>query len=76
MKWKECELVRCPFYMRHGGENIVCESIKEYSETQTRLYVTPDGNRNDYMNKYCRGLWEACPIARDIKRKYEESESP
>ena len=74
--WIEDDQVKCPFYNRSTIKVIVCESPSEYSETQTSLYVTPAGNRNNYMNKYCRGLWEECPIARDVKRKYEERENP
>ena len=73
--WKEDELAKCPFYVRHGGRVIVCESPVEYEETTTILYTTPKGSNKKFMDKYCRGLWGCCPIARDVQRKYDREES-
>lgn len=75
INWKEDELAKCPFYTRDATSVIVCESPVEYADATTALYTTPAGKKKDFMNKYCRGLWETCPIARDVMRKYESEES-
>lgn len=72
INWTEDGFTKCPFYYRHSGGVIACESPVEYDGVGTSLYVTPTGSRKDYMNKYCRGQWNACPIARDIQRKYDD----
>ncbi len=70
MNWKEDGFAKCPFYIRHGGKVIVCESPLEYNNADTVLYTTPRGDRGRFMERYCRCNWESCPIARDIQRKY------
>ena len=74
MNWKEDGYAKCPYYQRHGGRVIVCESPMEYEGVDTVLYTSPTGDRTKYMTKYCRGEWRNCPIARDIERKYNKRE--
>lgn len=73
-RWKEDELAKCPFYIHHAVTVIVCEAPCEYEEASNTLYTMPKGKRSVFMDKYCRGLWQTCPIARDIMRKYEKEE--
>lgn len=73
--WQEDMLAKCPFYVHHSQTIIVCESPLETEETTNVLYTTPKSKKSIFMDKYCRNMWQTCPIARAINRKYEGDES-
>ena len=63
--------VKCPFYKRSNGRQIVCEG--PLPGTNSGISFVDAKDRSAYLNDFCRtdGCWKGCVIAAAAAEKYD-----
>ena len=63
----------CPFYEIDGKKSITCEGFIEGTKIATKFQ---DENEKDmYQEMYCYTYPNACPIRKQLEKKYMEKKS-
>lgn len=67
--WRTAE-VQCPFYKHDQNAKIKCEGV--VPRTSAMMCFWSVGEKDQYMDRYCIGHYQACELYRTIMKKYEE----
>ena len=67
--------VRCPYYVRGKGDEIVCEGIGNDMRCHNTFNFPSEMDRikarQDYMRKFCCDAYESCILSKALETKYE-----
>lgn len=74
MSNKSCNQSRvlCPFYITDESKPpyIRCEGVTPYSTIS--MEFTNKITKNEYIDKFCGGLFKGCKVYNSVNDKYEE----
>ena len=70
----QTKFVKCPYYMKHDKNRIVCEGINE--ATTTHIVFGNPQELNKYMHSRCNdiGGCRKCPHHDTLDRKYGDAD--
>lgn len=62
------QIVKCPYYLKHGKFYIDCEGIERSSKTSVGFSTYKE--KEQYMIRNCNHYPNLCPIAEMLDKKY------
>lgn len=72
MDYKNLDVyVKCPFYLRNGAVNIVCEGIN--SNVVSHQFETVEA-KGRYLGQFCCVDYKKCPYYQALEKIYNEQE--
>lgn len=68
-KYTEDPLVQCPYYRDEVPQTLRCEGVED--SCGLHLGFSGRNQKRDYKDRFCRGGWKKCLVARMLNAKYD-----